>query len=270
MASCDSYCIPSVFSYLNPVIIDDLTRFGNANDGGYLLPASALKAIDWVISFGVCNDWSFEKEIKDTFSNIQVIHAYDHTIGKESFLKSAFVGFAKFILGKGSWKEMTSDFKTFFDYQSFFREPCRHFKKRVYDRLDRDQDITMEQIFSQVPKNARILLKIDIENDEYRILPQVFAFRENIDVLVIEFHNTEPFREVFERHIKQLLSFYEVVHTHANNNAGIAPDGLPETLEITFLRKSLITSEKGLRHTLPLRGLDAPNDPSKPDLSLTF
>jgi hypothetical protein len=62
---------------------------------------------------------------------------------------------------------------------------------------------------------------------------------------------------------------YDIAHFHANNFAPVAPDGLPDALELTFVRKSdFDCSKKRLR--LPLPQLDSPNNPREPDYQFTF
>jgi hypothetical protein len=87
--------------------------------------------------------------------------------------------------------------------------------------------------------------------------------------MAIEFHDTDPFQSVFLESIKLITEWYDVVHIHANNNAGVAADGLPEILEITFLSKPLSNTTLQ-RNRLPMPGLDFPNNPRKIDYELVF
>jgi hypothetical protein len=89
--------------------------------------------------------------------------------------------------------------------------------------------------------------------------------------MVIEFHDTDPLRDIFLRQIRELLVHYEIIHIHGNNYVGSAGDGLPELVEITFLKREFISdTPRRRRDRLPIEGLDMPNDPSKPDLPLVF
>src|SRR4029077_11494615 len=100
-------------------------------------------------------------------------------------------------------------------------------------------------------------------------IPQILTFADRIDLMVVEFHDTDPLRAVFEAQVNAILERFSIVHLHGNNIAGVAADGLPECLEITFLSKRFDTTE-AFRDRLPLAGLDVPNDPLKPDIPLNF
>ena len=39
----------------------DLIRVGKDNDGGYLISKNDLSKSDFLLSLGICDDWSFEK-----------------------------------------------------------------------------------------------------------------------------------------------------------------------------------------------------------------
>ena len=86
---------------------------------------------------------------------------------------------------------------------------------------------------------------------------------------MIEFHDTDPLRAVFESQVRGLLDRFVIIHLHGNNITGSAADGLPDVLEITFFSKRFPTTGRH-RDRLPLPGLDQPNDPLKPDLALRF
>src|SRR5262249_29261331 len=130
-------------------------------------------------------------------------------------------------------------------------------------------DATLDIAFSRLSDARHVLLKVDIEGGEYRILPAIGGFADRIDLLAIEFHDTDPLRPIFEAQIRSLLEHFVIVHLHANNIAGIAEDGLPDAVEITLMHKRHRASEQR-RDRLPLAGLDQPNDPKRPDYELVF
>jgi hypothetical protein len=110
---------------------------------------------------------------------------------------------------------------------------------------------------------------MDIEGGEYRVIPQILDYADRIDLLAIEFHNTEPYRDVFVKQTQAILARFEVIHIHGNNYSGCAADGLPEDIEISFMKRRDV-SPAPRRNRLPLRGLDYPCDPTRPDLPLVF
>ena len=47
---------------LKPKYEYDLIRIGSRNDGGYLIEKNSLFESEFLLSFGISTDWSFEKE----------------------------------------------------------------------------------------------------------------------------------------------------------------------------------------------------------------
>ena len=260
--------LPPSLDYLRPVIVDDLMRFGGASDGGYLLPRSLLGDIDAVLSFGLATDWSLEEQLARLRPGIP-IHVYDHTVGAKIYYRAAKSRSLKWLGGRTSFADARERWKTYTGYRRFFTGRHRHYAERVFNRRDNPGDATLDIAFDRLRDARHVLLKIDIEGGEYRIVPAIGGYAERIDLLAIEFHDTDPLRPVFEAQVRSLLEHFVIVHLHANNIAGVAEDGLPDAVEITFVNKRHCRSEQR-RDRLPLAGLDRPNDPQRPDCELIF
>jgi hypothetical protein len=260
--------LPASLAYLRPHIVPDLARYGHAQDGGYVLPSSALAAIDAVLSFGLSTDWSLEQELCRAKAALTV-HVYDHSVGAKTYRRSLKNAALKFLVGKTSLAELRQRWRTDAAYRRFFTGTRTHFRERVFNRRDHGNDATIEAIFARLGAAGHIFLKMDIEGAEYRVFPQILARADRIDLMTVEFHDTDPLRSVFEAQIKAALDRFHIVHLHGNNIAGRAADGLPDCLEITFLNRRFATSG-GFRERLPIDGLDFPNDPHAPDLAFRF
>jgi len=221
-----------------------------------------------VISFGLSTDWSIEADLARANANLP-IHVYDHTVGIRSFRRALKNAALKCLAGKASLAELRARYQTYSGYRRFFRDPHRHFRERIFNRRDNANDATIETVFERIGAARHIFLKMDIEGAEYRVIPQILAHRDRIDLLVIEFHDTDPLRAVFERQLRSLLADFNIVHWHANNIAGLAADNFPECLEITFLSKRFPTTGKR-RERLPVAGLDHANDPERPEPRFRF
>lgn len=101
--------LPGHLSFLQPLVMNDLARFGNKNDGGYLLPLRSIDNLDALLSFGLADNWIFEKDLKDRFPDL-LIHTYDHTVrpsvdGK-ILRRSIFKGLIKLFLFQASIPEV--------------------------------------------------------------------------------------------------------------------------------------------------------------------
>lgn len=262
-----SITLPPQLSYLRPYVMDDLARFGNKFDGGYLLPKTVINQIDAVLSFGVNEDWSLEEELAKSIPNLK-IHAYDPTVGKRYFFKKLQKSLKRLIFKfqlKG-WRDALALWR---GYKSFFTGLHIHFQERVYNREDHSDDATINKIFSRLPDAKSVFLKMDIEGGEYRVIDDLLRYTDKITLLAIEFHNTDPYRDTFEKLVKKISDDFFIVHFHANNNEPMATDGLPEVVELTFLNRRY-AHPTAQRIDLPLEGIDFPNNPSKPDFKICF
>ena len=260
--------LPASLAYLRPHILPDLARYGHAQDGGYVLPSGVLAGIDAVLSFGLSTDWSLEAELCRANKELTV-HIYDHSVGAKTYRRSLKNAALKFVVGKTSLAELRRRWRTDADYRRFFTGTRTHFRERVFNRRDHANDATIEAIFGRIGAASHIFLKMDIEGAEYRVLPQILARADRIDLMTIEFHDTDPLRSVFEAQVTAALDRFHIVHLHGNNIAGRAADGLPDCLEITLLNRRFATNGE-LRARLPIESLDFPNDPGAPDLAFRF
>jgi FkbM family methyltransferase len=275
--------LPNDLDFLRPVVVPDLARFGNSGDGGYVVSAGIVRNVDMLISFGVSNDWSFEEDLTKRNPDL-LVHAYDHTISDNYFfnlerreLRATIFGAVKLLLFRLSPNELATRIhnykacrKTYDSYRRYFTmKNHKHFQERIYNRAEYKSDATIDTVFARAGHSSHIFLKIDIEGAEYRVVRQVLKFADRIDMMVIEFHDTEPLRRIFTDYVNSILCSFNIIHIHGNNYGGIARDGLPEVLEITFLNKRFPT-ETFCRDKLPLTGLDFPNNPSMLDYTIAW
>jgi hypothetical protein len=244
-----------------------MVRVGKSYDGGYVVPTSSVRAADALLSFGISGDWSFEEHFKALNPRIK-IHAYDHTISEKKFKLSFERGLVKFALAKMSTSELKRRFKVWRGYKSFFQQQAIHFPERIHNRLDGTNDATLEKIFDRM-ESGKIFLESDVEGSEYRIIDDIVKYADRIIGMVIEFHETDPLRDIFCKSIKALQKRFEIVHLHGNNLAPLAYDNLPEVLEITFANRQNVEGN-ARRQLLPLPELDYPNDPGRADYVLRF
>jgi hypothetical protein len=268
MAAVSPPLLPDRLAFLNPYVVDDLRRYGNPRDGGYLLPASVVTQIDAVLSFGLSTDWSLEEDLARDHPD-RIIHVYDHTVGTRAFRRSLKNSFVKFLGGRTSLADLRARYATHSGYQRFFTGNHVHYRERVFNRQDNANDATLPIAFARLGDVKQVFLKMDIEGGEYRVIPQIAPFADRIAAIAIEFHDTDPLRAVFEAQVQMLLERFTVIHVHGNNIAGTAADSLPDALEITFLNKRFAINGNQ-RDRLPVAGLDLPNDPLKPDCELRF
>lgn len=259
--------LPAGLDWLAPLETSGLVRIGAPHDGGYVLPARLVDDTDVLISFGIGFNWEFEREFRRLRPSA-TIHAYDHTVSVRRFRKFLALGILAMLLGRLGWQEISNRRRLLQDFKTFFADDATHFPARVHNRVVQPGDVDIASIFARAG-SGRKFVKVDIEGSEYRILEDVLKHSSELLGLVVEFHDTEPLREVFRNAVQRLTKDFVIVHVHANNFVPPAADGLPECLEVTFVRREYCTGTRR-RSALPVPDLDAPNDPDQPDFSLRF
>ncbi len=266
--------VPPGLGALRPVVFDDLVRLGNTHDGGYVLPRAILEGSDALVTCGLALEWTFELEYRKLFSQ-KPIWAFDYTVDPKHYYKRFLTGLKRLpMLRKGAFRDLMRSYARQREFDRLFNGITGIFRpKRIFNRIEQvSYDITLPQVFGAIRGESRLIAKIDIEGSEYRIIDDLLDFKHMVTCILLEFHDTEPFREPFLKALAKLQDAYVLAHLHGNNYVGAASDGLPEVLELTLVRKDLVSNSSAakLRSHLPLPGLDFPNHPDRPDFHFDF
>ncbi len=244
-------------------------RLGAAHDGGYVIPPQCIQAADCIIAMGISNDWSFEEQCREINRRLRV-EGYDHTISAYIFRRKVLSAWLRAVRGKAGWDDMHKKAHTARAYRAFFSgEFAVHHKEMVGDPQKHRGAASVDTMFARVPK-GQVFLKIDIEGSEYEIIDNLLAYADRVTGLAMEFHETDTRRQTFVNAVKKLQQHFDLVHLHANNYGPLAADGLPVSLEISFIKKQQPTETPRLRNSLPIAGLDTPNNPALPDYAMQF
>ena len=268
--------LPASLNYLCPWECD-LERIGGNRDGGYAVPSNAVRSTGNVFSIGISNDWSFEETLSRNNKKMRIF-AHDRSVGSLVFL---YIGFRDFLKPKSrnlrspelprigyawTWLKLSIKFRTFFSGRHHF---VRRWVKPIAKSL---KEISFADAISKVPNTGSIVIKIDIEGDEYGLKDQIktsiIERKGQISTLVFELHDTDTRRVEFEQFVKEISELMPLVHIHGNNCRKLSPDGLPTFVEVTFAHPDLIGKSKVLN--FPIDGLDFPNDPELPELEFSF
>ncbi len=253
---------------LKPFDVDliNLVRVGPKLDGGYVIDKRIINLTKTIITCGLSDDWEFEKHFLKKNINCNVI-AFDHTVDKKFWqqrFKKDVIHF--FLLKKIRLRKILSIFK-YLDYISFFKEKNKHYIKKIGPETIGDKEISISTILKNY---YDVLLKIDIEGDEYKILSDIDNNSSNIICLIIEFHDINSHLKSIEKFIEENKSL-KLIHIHGNNFAGSNNEGDPNVLELTFINTekinlNLIKTSK----TYPIENLDYRNTHRKKDFILKF
>ena len=207
-----------LFDMLRPVAMANcrLKRFGEANDGGYLMCGNLLTGIESGYSYGISG---YDKWGCDVSSTLRVpVHQYDCF----NLTEPACPG------GK-----------------TMFHAEC------VGDTAATIDGRPFDTIENQFSKNGdsmkRVVLKIDVEGAEWdSLLAAPDDVLQRIDQLVIEFHweldKSQWVRhERYTRLVSRLKQFFEIAHIHFNNASCVAElQPFPSwAYEVLFVSKRL-------------------------------
>jgi hypothetical protein len=268
--------LPASLNYLCPWECE-LERIGGNLDGGYAVPSAAVRSTRNLFSIGISTDWSFEKMLSSNNKKMRIF-AHDRSVGSLVFL---YFGFRDILKPKSkntrspefprigyawTWIKWSVKFRIFFSGR-------HHFVRRWVKPIAKSsKEISFTDAFSKVPHSGSIVIKIDIEGDEYGLKDQITASiierKGQISTLVFELHDTDTRRVEFEQFVREISQLMPLVHIHGNNCRKLSPDGLPTFVEVTFAHPDLVGKSKVLN--FPVGGLDFPNDPELPDLDFSF
>jgi len=229
----------SIIDYLKIYNFDNKIRLGINKDGGYIV-AILIGNYDFYISAGVSTEESFSRDFIELYNmNKYNCAAFDGTINK---------------------------------YPNNYTDKIIFYKKNISPI--RSNTTANLSYFTKNFNN--IFLKMDIEGSEYSWMlslteDQLKKFKQ----IVIEFHgiNDNSWNTNLSDKIKcfeKLSNTHYAVHIHGNNYGNLTKN-IPNTVEITYIRKDTINYYPELnKQLLPINGLDFPNNPNKSDFDLNF
>jgi len=226
--------------FFQPFYCEDLTRLGKNNDGGYLVNKQDVLNTDSLLSLGIGEDWSFEKDFTDIAECS--LNSYDESLIIDK-------------LPEGN--ALRSQYLAFFNNS-----------KKIH--TSKNVGIGINEIpFESTIENYNTFLKCDIEGGEYKILDEIISNSKKFSGMVLKFHDINK-----QDHFTSLLNFMckipqKLVHIHINNYFYYKTDSgcVPDILELTFTASSNISLEKNI--TLPNK-LDMPNNPEGEEFKILF
>jgi hypothetical protein len=274
-----------------PNFLNDLIRLGRDFDGGYVVNERAIRLSRYLLSFGVNDDWSFEASFRNQNPDAQIL-CFDHSVSKE-VLRERFLDAlnqilsARFVLGALSlnFRGVRNKFRTLrryvelqSDFSSFFSSKNVRLFSRGVSNASSPKFFTINEVFQMIPPDQldvenSVFVKMDIEQSEFRVLPDLLRFDKCLGGMVVEFHDLDILWPNFLNLMNQMRAKFEITHMHGNNFGDLIPNSrTPKLLEVTFLKRDLIRAEEPRRDAAayPIPGLDQPNDRSKEDYPLYF
>ena len=229
----------------------DLIRLGNDNDGGYLVGKNTISRSNFLVSLGVGDDCSFEKDFLKYNKKVN-IYCYDrYPLGKNYFIKEIIKSLI--IL---DFKNVYHFFKVMMDYKYTFKND------KVKKRLIRYKSLT--KIINENQLDCDVFLKIDIEGAEYRILTDILENQNIFTGIIIEFHDVDFHKQKIKLFIDSLN--LSLTHIHENNSSIIDTENDPTCIELTFEKTPLVVDENPVLPHL----LDQKNFPHLKNKKINF
>ena len=253
--------------FLKPYQVNklNLLRIGPKKDGGYVIDKRIINQTKILVTCGLNDDWEFEKDyIK--YNNQAKVLAFDHTIDKNFWVKRFKKDIIAFIKLKKLKPNKIIDIFKYIDYKTFFNNKNIHILKKIVSKEKNKKEITINAILKNL-KN--VLLKVDIEGNEYQILKEINKNSRKLNLLIIEVHKVSKNLDKIKKFIK--TSKLKLIHIHGNNYTGIDNKNMPRVLELTFLNgKKFKLNNKRSNYSYPINGLDYKNLKRKDDIKLSF
>ena len=262
--------LPEDLSVLSP-FKTDLERVGVHRDGGYAVNPRALRGAKSCVAIGLGMDWSFERDLYSRYGISEIV-VFDGTVSLTTYLKRAAGVFWQMVLFKEKPRAFAfAMIRQVLGYLSFFHGVAKHQKKMVVSKPLKKNEVDIAEIFKNVSDSKSMITKIDIEGGEYQLIEELVsssAFRASLTI-VMEWHDTYVKRDDFLRFVNEMSSTHFLVHIVGNSGSGVAPDGLPEVLEITWQRKDLESLSERVKK-LPIEGVDFAHAENRPLYDLEF
>jgi hypothetical protein len=235
----------ALFEMLRPVALSNcqLERFGESNDGGYLMCGNLLGAVQSGYSYGIAG---YDKWGCDISTKLKVpVHQYDCFDTTQPACRSG---------------------KTIF-HDECVGDAGKTVDGRLFDTIE-------SQFARNGDSSKRIVLKIDVEGAEWdSFLAVPDRILEQVDQIAVEFHwlEDEKFKWIQDdnhlRVVERLKQFFEVAHIHFNNASCVGDlEPFPSfAYEVLFVSKRLAVVDQSRKAEGGPHPLDARNNPSLPD-----
>ena len=262
--------------WLRPEPTGKMIRMGRDNDGGYVLPEAAIASADALLSLGLNDDWSFDRAFNRLRPSAPII-GYDPTISAGKFWCKALsrtlvLPLAILIKPRRSLARCLHSWRVAFDYGPFFGGRAKHVRLWISGQSGEGKISLADALATSALADARrLVLKIDIEGAEYPVFASLPpSSLDRTSVLLVEFHDVSRHLAEIESLARSLGPKFAIAHVHANNFAPVT-NGVPEVLEVVrVLRGFCLTDSAQSAPSLPLPGLDQPNQSELPDIALRF
>ena len=250
---------------IRPLVGIQLLRLGRNFDGGYVLPELALRECDSLISLGYGYDSSFERAFLK-LNKKNSVDLYDSTINLKSTIQRLFVDLRSLIFRGRGFPVFRS--KQLLEYLLVLFNRRINYKVSQIGHINDSKCLNLIDTL-KASAYKKIILKMDIEGSEYESLDLDLHYLGRFQCLIIEFHDIESRIDEFLTITNNIKKDFTLINTHINNFAPIV-NGIPQVIELCFIRNSLIANDSLKRAESIPHPNDLPCDPSKPEITYQY
>jgi len=245
-------------------------------DGDCIVDCNIINNADILITFGlgdgsqIPDQWSFELDFIKRNKKLSIF-AYDYTVSTSSYIKKIWKYLRRFLTFRASLDAVKIRLKNYHEYIKFMKlDNVKFYREKIIYPIKNKIDTDIKKVFSRIVNNSEVILKCDIEGNEYLIIDQILEYSNRINMFIFEFHWIDKKEDIFVESVKKLQSRFEIIHIHANNHFQTLKNGLPIILEITLINKKFSPDKIEYVDNFPIKDLDFPNNPFLKDIEFSF
>ena len=258
------------YNFLKPIKTNNLIRLGRKADGGYVVDKEIVLNTDYLITFGLGPDWSFELDYRKHNPKINIF-MYDYTVSSLPYFKEIWKYLRRFLTFRAKLNDVIDRITYLKNYLKFLNlKEVNFYSEKITYPMKEKIDTDINKVFSRLPIDTKVVLKSDIEGSEFEVIDEILKHQSKIKMIIFEFHWMNINEQIFLDSIKKLKNNFNIIHIHGNNHCEKLQSGLPIALEMTFLNKNIQKDEGEYVKNFPIKNLDYPNNPYKEDLTFSF
>ena len=140
-------------------------------------------------------------------------------------------------------RDLKHQIRTLINYRKFFGDKVVHSEERIFNRIERSNDATIAKVFSRLEGKNNLLLKMDVEGGEYRVIDDLLSYESRITKNDHKHHRRYTGSPASNRECTQWQRKYRWAHFHqpprhtghrgeirpGTFNCPASPRGCPET-----------------------------------------
>lgn len=240
----------------------DLVRVGPVGDGGYVVARDVVPAITWVVGLGMADDWRFEAELAATAAS--PVTVCDPGAGPRFWARRRVGQLKRRITGAPVDPLRDNPVATYRKDREFFGPGRENLRVRIGD--GRTGTVALAEVLNRHP-DRDVFLKIDVEGGEWQTLDTLLAQQHRIVGAAIGFHDVDEHLDLLLGFVQRAES-WSIVNVAANNAGGVAHDGTPRLVEMSFARTDLLRPGTTAARKAP--ALNGPNTTRVPPVEIQF